>query len=238
MTLVSPFARRAALFVVLVLAGCSKPERPVFEAFEFDYLTKIKLSAGAIEIQDGWVPRGSARHVEYLAPTRPTKALRLMAEQRLVPGGVTGQAMFGIDDASIILFRGRFEASFAVHLELRDAEDQPAGMASARVRDSIAARDEEDVTTSQIDIEALMRKAMDKLNVEFEFQVRQALKASLQTTAPAAPAPAAVETQDLSTTPPTETAPATGAAPGPAPTLSPPPGVLRPPLSLAPPAAP
>jgi hypothetical protein len=247
--------RCLALCFVVGLVGCKAPEKPVFEAFDFEYLTKIKINVAAIEIEDAWVPRGAARHVEYLAPTRPVKALRLMAEHRLVTGGTVGQAIFAVDDASIILYRGRFEGSFAVHLEVQDAEGQQIGMASARVRDSLAARDEGDTTTSQIDLEALMRRMMEKMNVEFEYQVRQALKASLQTTSPAAPQPEAVEKQELTGAPeavPGVVAPAAPAVPDAAPvlTLSPPPGVLtlpgaqvpqgtvRLPLRLAPPAAP
>ncbi len=195
-------ARRAALLLPFLLAACSKPEPPSFEPFDFDYLTKIKLDVGTIEIDDAWAPRGAARHVEYIAPTRPTKALRLMAEQRLVTGGSAGQALFGIDDASIILYRGRFEASFAVHLELQDADGKQIGIAQARARAARPATDEEDITATQIDLDSLMRKLMGDLNVEFEFQVKQALKQSLQNTAPDAPAPGPVDSQDLSTAPP------------------------------------
>ena len=53
-------ARRAALCLVVLLAACKAPEKPVFEAFDFYYLTKIKLNVATIEIDDGWVPRGSA----------------------------------------------------------------------------------------------------------------------------------------------------------------------------------
>jgi hypothetical protein len=49
-----------------------------------------------------------------------------------------------------------------------------------------------------------MRRMMERLNVEFEFQVRQALKASVQATEPAAPAPQPVEAQDISGQPPAE----------------------------------
>ncbi len=254
------FVRLVAFALVVVLGACAKPEKPVFEAFDFGYLTKIKLDVGAIEVDGGWVPRGSARHVEYLAPTRPTKAMRLMAEHRLVPGGTAGVAAVRIDDASIVLYRGRFEGSFAVHLDVLDGEGQQVGMVNARVRDSEAARDEEEATTSQVDIEALMRRMMDKLNIEFEYQVRQALRTKLQTTTPAAPKPEAVETQDL-TAVPAENAPALGPATvapatGPAvpaqtvtpptmappamspPTMSPQPGSFPMPLKLAPPARP
>jgi hypothetical protein len=99
--------RLVALALVVGLAGCAVPEKPVFEAFDFDYLTKIKLDVGAIEVDDGWVPRGDARHVEYLAPTRPAKAMRMMAEQRLVPGERRGTAVVRVDDdASIISVAG------------------------------------------------------------------------------------------------------------------------------------
>lgn len=243
------FVRLAALALVVGLAGCAKPEKPVFEAFDFDYLTKIKLDVGAIEVDDGWVPRGSARHVEYLAPTRPTKAMRLMAEHRLVPGGTAGVAAVRVDDASIILYRGRFEGSFAVHMEVLDGEGQQVGLVNARVRDSEAARDEEDVTASQVDIEGLMRRMMGKLNVEFEYQVRQALKAKLQATEPVAPKPAAVEAQDLTGAPVAAPEAAVPAVPGAVPavvapdpvpvqTLSPPPSNFPMPLRLAPPARP
>ena len=248
------FVRLIACALVVLVVGCAKPEkaeRPVFEAFDFDYLTKIKLDVGSIEVDDGWVPRGSARHVEYLAPTRPTKAMRLMAEHRLVPGGTAGVAALRIDDASIVLYRGRFEASFAVHMEVLDGEGQQVGLVNARVRDSETARDEDEATTSQVDIETLMRRMMDKLNVEFEYQVRQALKAKMQTTSPAAPKPEAVETQDLSAVP-AGAPPAPGvvplgapavvpALPGPAvapATMSPPPGNFPAPLKLTPPARP
>ena len=251
------FVRLVALALVVGLAGCAKPEKPVFEAFDFDYLTKIKLDVGAIEVDDGWVPRGSARHVEYLAPTRPVKAMRMMAEQRLVPGGTAGTAVVRVDDGSIILYRGRFEGSFAVHMEVLDGEGQQVGMVNARVRDSEAAKDEEDVTASQVDIETLMRRMMGKLNVEFEYQVRRALKGKLQTTVPAAPKPEAVDAQDLTGVPaeaaaaaaPAAVAPAAGVpaqgipavvAPDPVPvqTMSPPPSNFPMPLKLAPPARP
>ncbi len=230
-------ARCFAVCLVVLLAGCKPPEKPVFEAFDFAYLTTIKLNVATIEIEDAWVPRGAARHVEYLAPTRPVKALRLMAEHRLVTGGTVGQAIFAVDDASIIAYRGRFEGSFAVHLELQDAEGQQVGIASARVRDSVAARDEEDQTASQVDLEGLMRRMMEKMNVEFEYQVRQALKASLQTTSPAAPQPEAVEKQELTGAPEAVALPAVPDAAPPALILSPPPGVLTLPATPSPPGA-
>lgn len=193
--------RRLVLTGLLALGACASAEKPVFEPLDFDYLTKIKLDASQLDIEDAWVPRGSARHVEYLAPTRPLKALRLMADQRLVTGGMAGRAVFGVDDAALIYARGRFEGSFAVRLELFDGQGQSRGTVQARVRGARTARDVEDEDTTRVDLDTLVRKMMDDINVEFEFQLRQAFKDSLQTTAPAAPAPDAVETQELPSVP-------------------------------------
>jgi hypothetical protein len=103
-------------------------------------------------------------------------------------------------------------------MEVLDGEGQQVGMVNARVRDSEAAKDEEDVTASQVDIETLTRRMMGKLNVEFEYQVRQALKGKLQTTAPAAPKPEAVDAQDLTGAPAEAVSvPAAPAVPAPAP---------------------
>ncbi len=189
--------RRFLLAGLLALASCGGGEKPVFEPLDYDYLTKIKLDAGELEIDDGWVPRGSARHVEYLAPSRPIKTLRKMADQRLVTGSMTGRAVLTITDASLILNRGRFEGSFAMRLELFSAEGTSRGTADARVQGARAAKDDEDEDAIRIDLDALVRKMMDDLNVEFQFQVQRAFKDALQSTDTAAPAPASVESQDL-----------------------------------------
>ena len=218
------FARALAVILPLLLAACAEPPRPVFEAFDFDYLTRIKLDVGFIEVDANWVPRGSARHVEYLAPTRPSKAMRLMAEQRVVAGGTTGTAQVVVDDASIILVRDRFEARFALHLDIVDGQGQARGTASAEVREAVQATDASAVTATQIDLDALMRRMMAKLNVEFEYQVRQALKPAVQSTDPVVPPAPAIETQ--------EAPPADGTAP---PLRSPLPGFLP---AVPPPATP
>lgn len=199
--------RRFLLVGLLALAACGSGEKPVFEPLDYDYLTKLKLDAGALEIDDGWVPRGSARHVEYLAPSRPLKTLRKMADQRLVTGSMTGRAVLTITDASLILNRGRFEGSFAMRLELFGNDGNSRGTADARVRGARVAKDDGDEDATRIDLDALVRKMMDDLNVEFEFQVRRAFKDALQTTDTTAPAPGAVETQELPQTPGAPTAP-------------------------------
>ena len=182
---------------LLLLASCVPPPPPVFEKLAFGYLTKIKLDVGSIETDDSWTPRGSLRQVGFLAPTPPVAALRSMAEDRLIPGGTGGHAVFVIDDASVVLFRSRFEGSFAVHLDLFDAEDKPVGTATATVRGARMATDDTDADAVRRDLDALVRKMMADMNIEFEFQVRSTLKERLQATSVSAPAPDGVDAQEL-----------------------------------------
>jgi hypothetical protein len=229
--------RRAAFILPLLLAACAATPPKVFEPLDYSYLTKLKLDVGNIEIDDSWVPRGGGRHVEYLAPTRPIVALRRMAEQRLVPGGTAGRAVFTIDDASIFQGPSRYEGSLAVHLEVFDAQGNSKGSIYARVRATRSITDEGDPEAVREDLYVLTRKMMDDMNVEFEYQLRKGLNSVLQTTDTTAPPPPPVQQQDLSAPGATQAAPA--AAPAPATTaapaaspaapiqFSPPPGPLK-----------
>jgi hypothetical protein len=210
------FRRRAVLLSLLALSACGAPAAPVFEPLDYAYLTKIKLDTGRIEIDDTWAPRGQARHVEYLAPTRPQVAMHRMGEERLVAGGTSGHAVFGIDDASIILFAGRLEGHFAVHLTLYDANDKETGRIQAQVTAMRPAQNEDDQDALRTDLDALTRKMMDNLNVEFEYQVRSKLKFALQVTSPDAPMPPPVQQEDLNAKPAADQ-PADATAPAPAP---------------------
>jgi hypothetical protein len=197
--LIAPVSRRRALRLaaLLLVAGCSETPPPVFERLDFDYLTKIRLDVGRVDIDDSWVPSGRARQLGYLAPVRPEAALRSMAESRLVPGSTQGRATFVVDNASIIQDHSTFAGDFAVHLDIFGADDQRAGTVAARVRATRKATDDEDENAVRTDLDALVRKMMSDMNVEFEFQLRKALRERVQTTSPDAPAPAPVETQDL-----------------------------------------
>ena len=190
-------ARRAVLLSLVALAACGGPAAPVFKPLDYSYLTKIKLDVGRIDIDDSWAPRGQLRHVENLAPTQPVVAMRRMAEQRLVAGGNAGRAAFTIDDASIIICAGKLEGHFAVHLVLYDAGGNQTGEVKAQVTAARPASNEEDPDAMRTDLDALTRKMMDDLNVEFEYQIRRNLKTALQTTAPDAPPPAPVQAQPL-----------------------------------------
>jgi hypothetical protein len=191
--------RRAAVgaaALVLLLAGCGSREPLRFEPLRYDYLTKIKLNVGRVDIDDTWTPRGADRHLEFLAPTPPLDALRHMADDRLVPGGTTGGARFVIDEASIVRQRDAYRAILTVHLDiLNDNGERLRGIEAHATGSHPVTGDDTDAVRS--DLYELTRKTMDEMNVDFEYRVRQTLKSDLQTTSPTAPPPSAVDTQDL-----------------------------------------
>ncbi len=217
-------ARRTLLLAPLFLAACGEEPPESYPPLSYGYLTTLKLDVGRIDIDDSWAPRGAARHVEYLAPVRPRDALRQMAEDRLVAGGNSGRAVFVIEDASIIRGPRNYEGSLAVRLDIADASGARVGEAVARVVQvrPIGGDAPQDVRE---ELYAFVRDMMKEMNVEFEYQVRRAMRDTLQTTSPSAPAPGPVETQSLDNP---GGAPA-GAAPT-APTMSPPPQPLRRPV--------
>lgn len=225
---------RFAVMTILLLglAGCggSEPPPDLYPPLSYTYLTKLRLDVAKLAIDDSWVPSGEALHVEYLAPEQPVAALRQMALDRLEMDGTAGTAEFGIDDASIIQVHDHYDAHFAVHLTLLDASGNKLGEIKAAVRDSRTFIDDS-AEAQKSDLYALVKKTMDDMNVEFEFQMRRALSAHLLATKPLAPPPPAVQTQDLgkpgsppptfpatpdsTATPDNGTAPANGAAPTP-----------------------
>jgi hypothetical protein len=197
----------------LLLAGCGdRPEAPRFEPLRYDYLTRIKLNVGRVDIDDSWTPRGADRHVEFRAPTPPLDALHHMAEDRLVPGGGSGRALFTIDDASIIQASGSYRAILAVHLDLlNDDGDRLRGIDAHATATHAVTDDDPDAVRS--DLNELTRQVMNDMNVDFEYQIRNTLRGDLQTTSPTAPPPAAVDTQDLDTPAQQNQAPAAIAPP-------------------------
>ncbi len=204
-------ARRGFFLLPLLLAACGDNEDtppPNYPPLSFDYLGPLRIDVGRIEIDDHWVPRGGAKHVEFLAPMTPRDALVRMASDRLVTGGSKGSATFVIEDASIIRGPASYEVSLAVRLDLVDDNGARLGNAVARVSKVRPARDESDAALRST-LYDLVRDAMREMNVEFEFKVRAALKEMLQATDAVAPAPAKVESEDLNQ-PPANGAPQPG----------------------------
>lgn len=199
--------RRAALTLCIaapmLLLGCAEPAPPQsFPPLSFGYLPKLKLDVANIDVDNSWTPGpvANGEHVENQAPEAPVAALRRMVQDRLVPGGSSGQATVTIDDASLTRVTDRFEATFAVHMDIHNADGTRSGYAEAKVART---RTISDYSTPAVRraLYDLVKATMDDMNVEFEYQIRHSLKDWLQTTTPSAPVSTPVEQQPLGTPP-------------------------------------
>lgn len=190
----------AAVALPALLAGCETAASPQsFPPLTFGYLTRLKLDVANIDIEVGWAPQAVADgvHVEDQSPVQPVDALRRMVQDRLVPGGSNGQATVTIDDASLTRVADRFEASFALHMDIHNGDGTRSGYAEARVART---RTIEDYSPDAIrqELYDLVKATMGDMNVEFEYQIRHSLGGWLQTTSPSVPPPPPVEQQNLS----------------------------------------
>lgn len=200
--------RRRVLLGAALIAGCAPRDRDgpaTFRPIRYDYLSKLRLNVGRVDIEQVWQPPGRPPNVDHLAPTPPAAALRAMAEDRLLPGATANRAAFLVQDAAI---RARSEAGglfspgsatlngrMAVRLEVfEEAGRSPAGFAEAVVTRTVTAD-----SASQRVLDDMVRRMMDDMNVELEFQIRRSLRDWLQADAPdgAPPAPLPVEQEPL-----------------------------------------
>jgi len=208
MTAHAVLSRRAALVLSaigmpLLLAGCAGEEvLQVFPPLTYGYLTKLRLDVATIDVAEAWTPAPvpNGEHVEDQSPVQPVEALRRMVQDRLVPAGASGSATVTIDDASLVRQTDRFEAAFAVHMDIHNADGTRTGYAEARVARTRTITDYAPPAVHQA-LYDLVKATMNDMNVEFEYQIRRSLKDWLQTSAPAAPVPPPVEQQPLGTPP-------------------------------------
>jgi len=210
------------LLLPLLLAGCDDTSAPVdFPPLHYEYLSKIRLTVANIDIDDAFTPHDTAdtQHVEQLAPVQPADALRRMAQDRLIPAGTGGHAVFVIDDASLISAPGGFQGTMHVRLDVTTSDGAKSGFAEARVSRTYTTTDSSTSGTSAA-LYQLVTLLMSDMNVEFEYQVRQKLRDYLGAGEETVPPPPPVEQQDLNTgTPP----PGTDQVPPPPGTDQPPP---------------
>lgn len=187
----------AGLAIGLLLVGCADDTPlPVAEnaaPLDFAYLTKLRLNVATVTVDDSYVPSGPGEHVEALAPVPPAELLRLMARERVLPGGAAGTAKVTIEDASIVRTDDQLEGSLAVRLDVANGDGTQTGFADARIARSRTMAGED----SRVVAGKLERQMMADMNVEFEYQVRKSLKDWLQVTAPEVPPAAAIQSQDL-----------------------------------------
>ncbi len=186
-------ARCLAVLLPLVAAGCVEqpPIQTSFPALHYDYLTPLHLNVASIDIEQRFVPAPGGPAA--LAPVAPVDALIQMAHDRLSATGSSGRAVFVIEDASIVPEPGGgLGGTLAVRLEVMTGDGQRAGFADARVSRVLTGTGGDERAA----VYDLVRRMMVDMNVEFEFQVKRTLRDWLQQTTNA-PAPAAVQQQDL-----------------------------------------
>jgi hypothetical protein len=210
-----PMPQRRTLLVALpaLLAGCAgggdepAPLPPLVSGYR--HLTPIRLNVATVEIPE---PPATAVRVDLPAPLRPDAEMRRMAEERLVPMGTAGQARFLIQTAEFRrestgasggLFGGspgvRFAVRMQARLEIVSAEGQRVGFVEAQATRQRTLPGGQTEAARNGAAEEVVRQAMEELNVEFEFQIRRALRAWLVEGAAPPPvgAPGGIEREEL-----------------------------------------
>lgn len=236
---------RATLLAGIALGACAltltacggggdEPPPPAitYAPLRFDYLTKLRLNVGAVAVEDHSVPFGPA-DIAAQSPAPPAQALADMARARIFPAGTAGQALFSIDQASIVQSpNGQLDGQLLVHLDIVNATGARVGYAAARVARS---RPPQPNPENRGDVLYGMTKDMlDSMNVELEFQVRKGLADWLVTDA-AVPARVQAAPLDGAPVPTPVPAPAPATAPGQVNPVPPPVPDLAPPVQMSPP---
>jgi hypothetical protein len=211
-------SRRSSLLLPLALAACGGAP-PDYPPLRYNYLPPIRLNVASISVRQDYVPSGVAPDLSPLDPVQPVDALRQMAQDRLKPFGAAGQAVFVIQNASVLRDGDTITGTFAVRLDIYTSANTRVGYAEARVAHSHSGH-VDDIHQVLYD---MTKQLMDEMNVQFEYQVVHSLR---DWVAPVGGGPATVQQQPLG---------APGAAPPPPPPVAAPPGL--PPPGSPPPGA-
>lgn len=202
--------RRSSLLLPLLLAACGGHERRDYPPLRYNYLLPLGLNVAQIRIEQRYMPSGAPPDVSQLDPVPPVDALRSMATDRLQALGATGTAVFSILNAALIRKDDTLSGTFEVELDVYSAPDTRAAYATASVTGSYSG-DLDDIRSRLYD---MTRSLMDRMNVEFEYQVRRSLGGWLLSAGvPQAP----VQQQPLIVSPPPGALPPGSLPPGPPP---------------------
>jgi hypothetical protein len=194
--------RRASLLLPFALAGCGGHTPRDYPPLRYDYLAPLRLNVSAIRIEQSFVPSGGASDVSQFDPVPPVRALRAMAEDRLQALGSADLAVFVIRDASLVRHDDTISGTLAVQLDIYNTPNSRAAYVQAGVSRTFTG-DLDDLQGRLYDI---TKQLMDQMNVEFEYQMRQALGSWLL---PAGSPQAPVEQQSLTRSPSTALPPPT-----------------------------
>lgn len=188
---------RRPLLLLLPLLGpacrrAAPPPAPPAVPIGYRHLTPLPLNVAALEIEPTDPPAGPA-DLGRRQPIRPAEAVRRMGQDRLSAVGLEGSAHFAATRAALFADRGGLSCGVACRLEIRSAAGDPLAFVEAEARASVAGAEAARADAG----ERLLRRAMDDLNVEFEYQLRRTLRDWLAAPAVPAAAPAPVEREEL-----------------------------------------
>lgn len=194
--------RRACLVLPLLsIAACGgrgDAPAPVLRRPDgYAWLTPLRLNVASVEVADQAAP-GAATRADPPTPLIPTAEVARMGRDRLSAVGTAGTARFTVQAASLTrekLGSGLFSESserltcvLRCRVEILNAEGRSVAFAEAEAR-QVATRPEDGADAAGRNAAEVVARAMDDLNVEFEVQVRRALRDWLSETATSAPAP-------------------------------------------------
>jgi hypothetical protein len=171
-----------------LVASCARPEPPAppLAPMSWAHLTPLPLDVARVEVAPTSPPPPPGDIGARLTPS-PAEAVRGMARDRLSPVGVSGQAVFSVTTASLVRERGALRCALGCRLEITGktggggVEEGP-GFIEAAAQRSVSGAEAARPRAADL----LLRRAMDDLNVEFEFQLRRNLRRWLVPTAPGA----------------------------------------------------
>jgi hypothetical protein len=191
----------------LALVGCAGNDQPTTLpplVTGYRHLTPLRLNVLDVDVEAAPAPGTT--------PQDPAAEMRRMAQERLVPVGTRGMARFRIGTARFLreplpasggltgLFAGepgeRISVDMLCRLEILSPEGARVGFVEAVARRSMTLPDGTAQAARSRAAAEVLRQGMEELNVEFEFQIRRALRDWLVEGTPSL-TPAPVEREDL-----------------------------------------
>jgi hypothetical protein len=202
--------KRRAFLALPLLAACAneQPAGPFVPPGppSYGHLTLLRLKVGTLEIQEPG--SGTAFLVDQSAPLQPADVMLRMAQDRLSAAGGPGKARFLIQTASLTREGGAsggvfspasetFRCVMRCQVEIISAEDATLATTSAEATRVVTGPVRDAGERAALGERAVKLAGQD-MNVEFEFQLRQHLRAWLQlVAAPGESLPQPVEREAL-----------------------------------------